>query len=219
VVGIRPSRRSWAKSSTAIGRGRNGRCGRGARAKRWTWAIAAPASQRVRTILWPATSFCRRRLSPKLPALRHRDRRDRFRAGGEPASRTSRRRRAQLRSWRPGRARSAYSESGAPPQMRSRQEISELSTTGSPVMQGMNGCDRYAPADLCLQPCKHLFGQTWTAVITRPATDDSDPCTGKRQEGRDRPDPAVSVNGRRTDRFLPPSRDDPARSRQPGRTI
>ena len=137
----------------------------------------------------------------------------------EPASRTSRRRRAQLRSWRPGRARSAYSESGAPPQMRSRQEISELSTTGSPVMQGMNGCDRYAPADLCLQPCKHLFGQTWTAVITRPATDDSDPCTGKRQEGRDRPDPAVSVNGRRTDRFLPPSRDDPARSRQPGRTI
>jgi hypothetical protein len=45
VVSIRPSRRSWAKSSTAIGRGRNGRCGRGARAKRWTWAIAAPAAR------------------------------------------------------------------------------------------------------------------------------------------------------------------------------
>ena len=69
-----------------------------------------------------------------------------------------------------------------------------------PVMQGTNGCDRDAPADLCLHPCKRLLGQTCAAVITRPALGDSDPCTGRRQEGRDRPDPEVLVNGGLTQR-------------------
>ena len=46
MVGIRPSRRSRAKSSTAIGRGRNGSAGRDSRTTAWTRAIAAPAARR-----------------------------------------------------------------------------------------------------------------------------------------------------------------------------
>jgi hypothetical protein len=45
VVGIRPCRRSAARSSTAHGRGRCGRSVCDSRGKAWTLAIAAPASR------------------------------------------------------------------------------------------------------------------------------------------------------------------------------
>jgi hypothetical protein len=146
----------------------------------WTWAVASPAARSK--LVGPAAGQV---LAPCITVSR---------VAGRAASRPSRSAPSRRGAETPCRSATASAAAlvatmPADPRTRSPKDHRRRRPVSGPkvdppwtlsIVQVTNGYHCRVSADLCLNPGTRPLTQTWTAVITRPALDDSDPHTGRR---------------------------------------